>query len=127
MSIGSPPPPDEAPRSTLRIGGSLLIVALLVVGAIAWKTLRSNVAAPTVAAPASDPHAKAIAPHQPPDEDPSFAQRLFAAAAAARRPVAITAHVAQESRDLVRSLELIGGFAPPPTARPGEAATLASA
>jgi carboxypeptidase family protein len=117
MAIGSPPPPDEGPRSNLRtsarsawIGGGLLIGSLVVVGAFAWRMLRRSDTPPPRAAPAAETRAAAQAPREPVADDPTFSQRLLAAAAAAQRQVTITARVAKESRELVKSLELIGGF-----------------
>ena len=132
MAIGSPPPPEEGPRSnvpnhvrSMWFGGGLLLAGLVVVGAVAWRMLRSSDTPPS-RAPPSEPRATAQAPHEPVAEDPTFSQRLLAAAAAAQRHVTITAHVAKESRELVKSLDLIGGFEPAPAGRPDETAALAT-
>jgi len=136
MAIGSPPPAENDPRSDEGerarpppIGGLLLVVMVAVVGVIAWRTLRSSRSIAPLLPPAmvNDERRPAdVARDASAADDPSFAERLLAAATAARRGVVITARIAADAREQVKSLELVGGFAPPPTVRAGETWSLAS-
>lgn len=136
MAIGSPPPPEQGASSTppnharrARLVGVLMLLAVVVVVALAtfeWRSARSTPRPLSNSPPDPEVHAPAAAPAASVPDDPSFAQRLLAAAVAARRDVSITAHVAADARAVVRSLELAGGFEAAPDVKPGAARSFAS-
>src|SRR5215470_1468322 len=133
MAIGSPPPPEKGVTSNLPnrtrnawLGGALLIALVAAAGTFAWRDLRTSDTLPPHDATARDGRAADAAPHEPAVEDPSLSERLLAAAAVARREVVVSARVAGDARDLVRSLELVGGFERAPSARPDAAAARAA-